>query len=657
MHTTLPTHPLTTPSFKAMLLSIIALLFVATPLATQLPINVMVIFATFWLIRVVLLYVHIYTLKMWQLIAMLISVGLLVFSQLGTIVGLEGGTSFLLLLALLKSYEGKHRRDWHILVVAMLFLLATAVLFNQELFTGLWVLLCLPIMATALALLNEINLKTACKNSLIAFLLTVLPTIVLFITMPRRDTPLWGMPQATTAQSTTGMSETMKPGSIGNLVQSNEPAFSASFANGYTPRKQDLYWRVMIYGQHDGNQWNMMRGYPDNVAPAPNAPTVAYNIIIEDDKGRIPALDYPAHLRRRGISREAGDVLRVYSRQGVRRISLEAHVSDELPHILNKQEIQYYTRLPANQNPRTHALAQQLLEQSNGDVRAFIQRAYAYFAEQKFVYTLQPPVLTSTDTTDQFLFNSKQGFCEHYADAFVTLMRAGGVPARVVGGYQGGEYNEGGDYWQIRSKDAHAWAEVWLADQQIWKRIDPTASVSIHRIDGGIDQALPTSETETLLKNTDALSKILDRSRFYWQQWIVNYDSDRQQNLFSLLGFERVNPMTILMVLLLGAIPALLPLVWWWRRSRQQDIRPLEHGFMLLKRRLLGANYPNLASIAPQELRKILLDHQRLSPDLTKLLDDYIDLQYAQAEPVPSSKARAWYRQARRLAKKHQLKK
>ncbi|MDK4539625.1 DUF3488 and transglutaminase-like domain-containing protein, partial [Kingella kingae] len=470
-----PSYLNTKPSFRAALFAMISLIAVSIPLLFELPVGVVIVFAVFICLRLGLLNMGIYQLKLWQTVCMLLGATVLVFQQLGTILGLQGGISFLLLLALLKSYEGKTKRDWQVLVVVMLFLLTGAILFSQELFTGMWILLCLMMMACTLSLLNDLAWQPALKQSLVGFLLTLLPMVVLFVSVPRKNAPLWGIPQNPTKQSTTGISDTMKPGSIGELVLSNEPAFSATFNHGFMPQQQNLYWRVMVMGVHDGNEWRAMRDFADTATPSAGH-KIHYSMIIEDNKGRVPALDYPQNPRQRGMFIETGNVLRVLSKQGVRRLDLQASLTDELPHQLSKMGQDFYTKLPANSNPRTRELAQALYQQNNGNVEQFAQAAFNYFAQQGFTYTLKPPVLGSRNSTDQFLFNSKQGFCEHYADAFVVMMRAAGVPARVVVGYQGGEYNEAEQFWQIRSKDAHAWTEVWLPERQVWKRIDPTAA-------------------------------------------------------------------------------------------------------------------------------------------------------------------------------------
>ncbi|MDO4433765.1 MAG: DUF3488 and transglutaminase-like domain-containing protein [Alysiella sp.] len=648
-----PTYLNSTPDFKAMLFVLSSLAAVSVPLLMQLPLGVVSIFGFLLLVRIILLFYGIRSLKIGLLLPLMLGVIALVMGQLGTIFGLEGGISFLLLLAVLKSCEGETRRDWQVLVMAMLFLLTGAVLFEQGLFTALWVFLCLMMMGISLSMLNHLDFKSALHHSFIGFLLTLLPMLLLFVTMPRRASPLWGVPQMPAAQSTTGISESMKPGSIGNLILSNEPAFSATFDNGITPRQNQLYWRMMIMGEYRDGAWHTLKEYRDRASPAESTPHISYQLIAEDQDGRIPALDYPFTSQRRGIYHEMGNVLRTYSREGVRRLRLEASLSDRLPHQLNDSEIAFYTRLPENTNLQTRLLAQKLHRQSGGDTETFIHNAYRYFTEQGFVYTLKPPVFSGNNTTDDFLFTSRQGFCEHYADAFVVMMRAAGIPARVVTGYQGGEYNEAGEFWQIRSKDAHAWTEVWLANQQVWQRIDPTAAVAAERIENGVNAALPESEAGELSGREPFWQAWADQSRFYWQQWVVNYDDTRQQSLFAKLGFDKVSPSSILMVLLLGCLPALIPIWLWWRRSRKQDIEPLSYGFMLLKRRLLGKDYPNLATIAPMELRQILHDDDLFTPDLAQLLNEYIKLNYASPQSVAPHQANAWYKRACKMSRKY----
>ena len=654
-----PTYLNADPDLKAILANQLALFCVSLPILSELPIAVSIAFVTLMAVRILLLFLGIRKMATWQLVLMLALVVSLVMLQIGSFVGLQGGMALLLLLGALKSYEGHPRRDWQVSALVQIFLLTGAVLFNQSMLVGAWVLVCLTLIAVALAILNELDPKTALKQSLIGFALTLLPMILLFITMPRKDAPLWGIPQNPSNQSTTGISESMKPGSIGNLVQSNEPAFTATFSDNYRPRPQDLYWRVMVMIDRDEmGEWHAARGMMDGAYPARgNRPTqdVRYQIVIEDTKGRIPALDYPSRRQETGILQELGNVLRVYSRQGVRGITLRANATDELTQKLDNAELRLYTRISDN-NPQTKALAQALYQQAGGDTATFIQAAYQYFNKQKFVYTLKPPVLQSAAPTDEFLFQTKQGFCEHYADAFVTLMRSAGVPARVVTGYQGGEWNEQGGFWQIRSKDAHAWAEVWLPERNVWKRVDPTASVSISRVDSGVDNALPAEEINELVSNLSAWSRFTSQSQIYWQRWVVNFDNAQQNSLFSWLGLGGASTFSSLLLLIIGSVPVLIPIIWWWRRSRKQDIAPLADGFMLLKRRLLGNAFPNLAALGATELKAELEQDNRLTPDLDQLLQDFITLNYASSQAPCKHAAQAWYRRARKLSNKYRSK-
>ncbi|UOP00496.1 transglutaminase-like domain-containing protein [Kingella potus] len=294
-------------------------------------------------------------------------------------------------------------------------------------------------------------------------------------------------------------------------------------------------------------------------------------MILRDQNGMIPALDHPLLGREGGMKIQLGNVVRVRSREGLRRVQLQARASDHLPQKLKQFEKQIYLRLPASGNARTRQLAQMLAQQSTS-ARDFAQKVLNYYRSQHFAYTLQPPIYSGSrgDSIDTFMFDGKQGFCEHYAESFVVMMRAVGVPARVVTGYLGADYQESGNFWQIRSKNAHAWAEIWLENEQTWLRIDPTAAVSEQRLSGGLDNALPEQERE-MIAGSDSSVKIwnkwLESGQFYWQQWVVNYDESSQNSLFGKLGLSRFSAGTALLAALVGISAALIPVVWWWKRG------------------------------------------------------------------------------------------
>ncbi|RTK99023.1 MAG: transglutaminase domain-containing protein, partial [Neisseriaceae bacterium] len=174
----------------------------------------------------------------------------------------------------------------------------------------------------------------------------------------------------------------------------------------------------------------------------------------------------------------------------LKRYPLKSWRKYQLPE--SEFDLQQALRLPSGYNPRARQLAQQWRTNSRtpGEV---VDHALRYFNRQQFFYTLQPPLLGS-DSVDDFLFNSRRGFCEHYASSFVFLMRAAGVPARVVTGYMGGELNPVGGYLIVRQSDAHAWAEVWLGNAG-WQRVDPTAAVAPARVQQDLASALPISDS------------------------------------------------------------------------------------------------------------------------------------------------------------------
>ena len=256
----------TQPALSTLLLALGALSVVSLPLLLQLPLSVGVLFGLLLAVRVALLLAGVRAVDNRLLLPLLGAIVAAVWKLLGSIIGLQGGIAFLLLVALLKSYEGKSRRDWQVLVLAMLFLTAGSVLFDQGPAAGLWMLLCLVVMALVLALLNEMPWRPALRQSLTGFLLALPLMLLLFVAMPRRESPLWQMPNPQN-KAVTGLSDRMKPGSISNLVQSNEPAFTATFDQGYMPQRQQLYWRVLTLPAYENGAWQAVRDVADDAVP------------------------------------------------------------------------------------------------------------------------------------------------------------------------------------------------------------------------------------------------------------------------------------------------------------------------------------------------------------------------------------------------------
>lgn len=639
---------------------LLLLLWIVLPLAFALPVPVILIFGVLWLIQLGFTLAGIRGLSPWLNAVGGIILFALVFSQLGTVFGSEGGSALLLLMVLMKTFESRQLRDWHILLAAMIFLIGATVLLNQNMFIGLWLLAALFGTATCVALLN-MPPRLAFRHAATALLLTLPLAAVLFVAVPRMSEPLWRIPQPNQNQAKTGLSDTMQPGSISNLVQSNELAFNATFDNGYTPKPADLYWRAITMSQFDGRQWSADDDFTESQADTALTPAVvSYSMIMRDEQGRIPALDYPYINSTAANSRSQmhfveGHTVRVRSHDGLRRFSLQAAVGNRLPENLPGLQQRRLSALPRTGNPRTRELAAQLRSQS-ANAADLVNRTLAYYRSQPFAYTLNPPLDDSANRVDNFLFTSRRGFCEHYAESFVVLMRAAGLPARVVTGYQGGEYNPDGGFWQVRGKDAHAWAEVWLPETQAWLRVDPTATVSSNRIEQGLSSALEGGEQELVAGSNSWQwwSKLTAESQFYWQQWVVNYDSSAQQNLFRRLGFSGFNLLSLLTFLLIGGAIALIPLWLWWRRSSRRFANLLEEGFARVKERLLDVEDVSLAALGPIETADILREQERLSPELEELLQQYARWNYADGLPAAAAQKR-WYRQCCRAIRKIRL--
>ena len=381
--------------------------------------------------------------------------------------------------------------------------------------------------------------------------------LVLYVLFPRISGPLWGLPSDAHAGKT-GLSDTMSPGSISQLVQSGDIAFRVRF-DGALPPKQKLYWRGPVMEQFDGDTW---RPYIDR-QPAERrleilSPPIAYETTLEPHNQRwLLALDAPT-----GLDPEMAinGTLIVALRDPLterRRFRLAASLDYRFNAVEAPAALRRNLLLPPDRNPQSRALAEQW-RSAGISPDAIVGKALALFAAD-FTYTLRPPLL-GRDGIDEFLFRSKRGFCEHYAAAFVVLMRAAGIPARVVGGYQGGEFNPLDGYLVVRQSDAHAWAEVWLAGKG-WVRVDPTAAVSPSRIETGIADALPFEDALPVLIQWRAEWVTALRYRWEainnaWNQHILGYDPQRQRDLLARLGLPEADWRSL--ATLLGTICSLL---------------------------------------------------------------------------------------------------
>ena len=483
-----------------------------------------------------------------RILVLVASVLVLILSY-GTIFGQQPGTSLLLLLSLLKIFEIKSKRDVSVIIFMGYFLIASNFFYTQSILTTAYVFLVVIYLSSVLIYLNDtlgtISLKQRLQSAGQFIALAFPFMLILFVLFPRIPSPLWGLPKDAFAAKT-GLSEEMTLDNISQLVSSGEVAFRVSF-KGEPPPHNILYWRGPVLSQYDGKTWR--KNYAPgsaiaNLITKKDANSYNYTVTLEPhNKNWLFSLEHP--INPSGTTRLTRELQLINNNRVTNVIS---YTLTSMPAAVNvglfEQEAYRNLLLPFDINPRTKRLAQRFFQQSNGNPEAIINAALNYFRKQNFYYTLSPPALVG-DAMDSFLFDTKRGFCGHYASAFVTLMRSAGIPSRVVTGYQGGTINPLDNYMIVRQSDAHAWTEVWIENKG-WVRVDPTAAISPSRIESGIaDAGLEPDKLPAILIGNNAFLNqtrfIIDSMHNSWNKWVIGYNQKKQKQLFNKLGIEKID--------------------------------------------------------------------------------------------------------------------
>jgi transglutaminase-like putative cysteine protease len=470
-----------------------------------------------------------------------------VFITYKTLLGREAGVAMAVLLVGFKMLEMHARRDLFVVVFVCFFLVLTNFFYSQSIFTALLMIVSIIGLLTAqlsfqftgaMPPLGQ-RLKLGAKILGIAAPLA----LAMFFLFPRIQGPLWGLPGDANSGKT-GLSNSMSPGNISNLAQSSEIAFRVKF-NAAAPAQPRLYWRALVLAEFDGRTWTQGRREPkEKQALARGKQAVDYTVTQEPTGQRwLFALDVPDSVPL--MDENQARLTSAFELRSAHPIDQRVRydVTSQLDYKIEADGLamrERYLALPDGFNPK--ALQAGLALQQEADPVKRVRTVLARFRTEEFIYTLEPPPL-GPNSVDEFLYETRAGFCEHYASSFVVLMRAANVPARVVTGYQGGEYNPVDGFLGVRQSDAHAWAEVWLA-QRGWVRIDPTAAVAPERVERNLARALPDSGVFGNLINIDLDNdSLLSQLRFRlgalnngWNQWVLNYDPKRQHKLVDSLG-------------------------------------------------------------------------------------------------------------------------
>ena len=506
-----------------------------------------------------------------------------------TMLGLEPMVSLLICAALLKQLEMQRRRDALLLVFLNFFLIGLQFLFAQELLASLYAIVCLLLAVTALLSIQQrVGSTRAARSLRLAARLMVhaVPLMVLmFVVMPRIGT-LWSVPNPTQV-ARTGVSDHLSPGDVSKLARSGGVAFRATFS-GESPAVEQLYWRGLVLSRFDGQRWSQNRKADVRQQPAvywgyerqPHwlqsreelGERYQYSIIMEPTQQRwLFSLDMVIPASAQSGIGMVWDGRLIHADDVSSRLqyqvssALQYRMEPELAGWRRDSELQ----LPESGNPRARAAAQQWRAESRSD-RAYLERLLSFYRDE-FVYTLEPPLL-GEQSVDDFLWRTREGFCEHFASSFVFMARAAGIPARVVVGYLGGEYNAQGNYWLVHQYDAHAWAEVWLPEQG-WVRVDPTAAVAPERVRRSLGELQVDLVEQATSLGRYRYIPLLDQVRlqwdalnYHWHRAVMGFDRESQYRLLN-RWLGGVSPLKLLLLVLIGgsSVLALISLQLWWQ--------------------------------------------------------------------------------------------
>ena len=522
----------------------------------------------------------------WWLLALLILTVTATFYTYRTLLGREAGVTLIVVLLALKMLELRAKRDAFVVFFLGFFTLLTNFFHSQSLLTAAAMLLGLLGLLTALVNahmpVGKHPLLQAARMAGSMALLGAPIMLVLFLLFPRLA-PLWGLP-SDAMSGRSGLSGSMQVGTIAQLALDDSIALRIRF-DGAAPGTSDLYLRGPVLSSFDGREWRSLRSRLPLRLRLPaelqvrGAP-VSYEVTLEpNSQPWLLVLDAaPEKPQASGLAARQTAELQWLSDRPVTdllRYRAQSYIDFRHGPLQYAVGLQDYLDLPDGFNPRTRALGEQLRREANGDGTALVAAALERLRRGGYRYTLEPGVF-GVHSADEFWFDRKQGFCEHIAASFVILLRAAGVPARVVTGYQGGERNALDGYFVVRQSDAHAWAEVWLAGRG-WVRVDPTGAVAPGRIGalqrlqaprGAIAGALLGTLSPDL---TLRLRAAWDAANNGWNQWVLNYTQSRQLNLLRSIGFDAPG-WEDLTYLLLGIVvlSSLLGAAWTrWERSRQ----------------------------------------------------------------------------------------
>lgn len=573
-----------------------------------------------------------------------------IFFSFGTLLGPEAGVALLTLAYTFKLLEMYRERDAYLIVILSYFVIATNYLFERGFLITVFSLFVTLVVTAALVGLNQTRFNTDFKRTFRLagkmMLHSVPLMLILFVLVPRIG-PLWSM-NLDTNKGKTGISDRMTPGDISELSKSSELAFRVEFLAGNSPPKKDLYWRGAVFSHFDGRTWSVNKGAFEprkslwqgiNVAPDDMPRRVIYRVFLEPTNQEwVFAMPF---------AEVSGEELFLtpnltWARKNPVTSNISYEVTSYLAYSRDTSNLSWHERqdslqLPPSGDPRARSWAVQQFSRLGGDPELFIDFLFDHFNREPFSYTLRPTPLYA-NTIDQFLFATRNGFCTHYAGAFVYLLRSVGIPARMVGGYQGGELHDSGNYMTVRQYAAHAWAEAWIEGQG-WVRYDPTMAVAPERIFDGAEGLAEDENflsdsplSPTKLRNWPLLARLrlqMEHLDYLWTKWVVGYNSTTQTEFLSrFLGSVTPQKIAYALAIIGGGCVLLFAVLLLWDKPKHRQ-NPIDKQYLRFCRKLAKKGFNRSASEGPYDFaNRVSRELPAQAARIARITSLYVRLRY-----------------------------
>jgi hypothetical protein len=538
--------------------------------------------------------------KAYNVLLMLVAVLallMIVYSQ-GFGLSREISVTILITMTVLKLLETYAMRDALLVVMLCYFVTMTRFLYSQDLLLIFYLIGSAFVTTHALSILNFEKTphwfdRKQIKSTASSLTLAIPFAVLFFLVFPRLGSPIWGSPDIF-GEGKTGISDSMSPGSIVELFMDDSPAFRVTFKTGQKPDNNQLYWRGPVLWNFDGRTWTRKqhRSLRSNIRQYQPADVIEYQVELENTgQNYMFGLDYVIEAPENSFLLPDSMLYSPTKINQLKYYDLQSLMLDRFYQRISSFDRALLLEFPEQQNLKTLNMMQTWRNEGNDDFQ-IINRALQWFNQEAFYYSYSPPALEG-EVIDAFLFDSRRGFCEHYASSFVIMMRMAGIPSRVVTGYQGGVDN--GDYLLVKQSDAHAWAEVYIeaegdSNEQpgYWLRVDPTSMVAPERVEQGARQIMDTKRNLFDFEWLKNFRESTDKYRYQWNQWVRDFNVSKQQALFRAIGIEHRDGKSLALmmvgILFITALLSLIPL-WLIKRKRYHSLQKLYLQFAQLSKK------------------------------------------------------------------------